>query len=474
MTLLPKHAASSESMSVLGPREGYSTQIGIFVSQLNWMRRAVLSRLGTLSQEDLDWLPEPEANSIGALLLHLAAADVYYRLNTCDGLPWGQFPDEVRLKWGPAMMLGETARVRIKGHDLSYYLSQLEETREKTLSELSKRDDAWFMEIDATWPWGPTNNFCKWFHVCEHESHHLGQIDLMLKRLPSRQVADKRAMQRGQASRTALGVALRRAAHQMYDAPPLLLDDPMAVPLLGEAYAQALADARATLQERSSVGMRAWVLVRSRFAEDRLADAVAAGVRQYVVLGAGLDTFGLRNPHSGLEVFEVDHPSTQSWKRELVASSRLPVPDSLHYVAVDFETQSLREQLVQAGLDFEAPTVFAMLGVVVYLTAEAFRETIAFVGSFAEGSGVVFDYALPRHLLREDEVDARDELAARVASIGEPFRLFFTPAEVLQELAAFRVVDDVDADALDARYCLDRTDALRLRGRSANVVCAWR
>lgn len=474
MNIFAQQNPTADPLCVFGARDGFSPQIGMFVSQLNWMRRVVLSRLENLSIEDLDWLPYPDANSIGALLIHLTAAEVYYGLNTFDALPWGSYPYEIRKKWGAAMGLGETARVRFKGHDLQYYLSHLADAREKTLSEFGKRDDEWFMAVDTTWGWGPTNNFCKWFHVCEHESHHLGQIDLILKQLPSRKVSDKRSMQRGQASRTALGVALRRAAHQMYDAKPLVLDDPIAVPLLGDTYAKSLADTRGDLNEKSSLLMRAWLVARSRFVEDQLATAVRAGVRQYVILGAGLDTFGLRNPHPGLEVFEVDHPATQTWKRKLVESSELAQPESLHLVAVDFETQSLHERLSDAGLDFTAPTLFALLGVVVYLTADAFGETLKYIAGFPKGSGVIFDYAIHRHMLPEDEVDARDELAARVESIGEPFRLFFSPVEIRKLLEVFESVEDFDDEELNCRYFSERTDQLSLRGRSGHMIAAYR
>jgi methyltransferase (TIGR00027 family) len=473
MTASAPQGNATESLCVFGAREGYTPQIGIFVSQLNWMRRVLLLQLQNLSPEDLDWLPHPKANSIGALLLHLAATDVYYRLNTFDSLPWGHYPDAERIKWGTAMALGETARSRIQGHDLSFYLAQLAETRDKTLLEFKKRDDEWLMSVDETWFWGPTNNLCKWFHVCEHESHHLGQIDLILKQLPSRKDRDPRSLQGGQASRTALGVALRRAAHQIYDSSPLVFADPIAVRLLGDTYAKALADSRASLHQKSSLAMRAWVVARSQFAEEQLERAVSTGVRQYVVLGAGLDTFGLRNPYPEVKVFEVDHPATQMWKRQLVASSQLPEPASLHYVAVDFETQSLREQLQQAGLDLEAPALFAMLGVVVYLTAEAFQETLHFIASFPARSGVIFDYALPRHLLPADEAEARDELAARVASIGEPFRLFFSPEEMRSALDCFDVMEDLDDEELNRRYFRDRTDPLNLHGRSGHIVSAY-
>jgi uncharacterized damage-inducible protein DinB len=183
MTPADEQFAPNESICIFGPREGYSPQIGIFVSQLSWMRRAVVSRLRDLSREDLDWLPDANANSIGALLLHLAATDVYYGLNTFQGLPWANYSQEVKQRWGPAMKLGDLGRNRITGHDLQFYLAVLQETREYSLSEFRKRDDDWFLAVDHTWAWGPTKNFCKWFHVCEHESHHIGQIDLIIKNL---------------------------------------------------------------------------------------------------------------------------------------------------------------------------------------------------------------------------------------------------------------------------------------------------
>ena len=473
MNIFAQKDPAAESLSVFGPRNGYTPQIGVLVSQLTWMRRVVLSRLQNLSVEELDWLPHPDANSIGALLMHFAAADVYYGLNTFDGVPWGRFSYDMRKKWGVAINLGHTAQVRFRGFDLDFYLSHLADARERTLSELSKRDDDWLMRIDTTWIWGPTNNLCKWFHVCEHESHHLGQIDLILKQLPGRQRSDTRSLHRGQASRTALGVALRRAAHQMYDEGPLVLTDPIAVPLLGDRYAKALADSLEDLNEDSSRLMRAWLVARSRFAEDHLAKAVESGVRQYVLLGAGLDTFGFRNPHPRLRVYEVDHPATQSWKQELAEANGVLAPESLHFVSVDFETQKLSERLDEAGLDTHVPTVFALLGVVLYLTADAFGETLKYIAGFPEGSGVIFDYAIPRDLLPAEEIDARDELASRVESIGEPFRSFFSPEEIRKVLAAFELIEDVDDKQLNHRYFAGRTDQLSLKGRSGHMIAAF-
>src|SRR5271170_1554798 len=206
-------------------------------------------------------------------------------------------------------------------------------------------------------------------------------------------------MQAAIPSRTALRVALRRAAHQLYDAQPLVFNDPVAVPILGEAYAEELRRPPTRPDRPFSVGLRAFLVARSRYAEDALAVAVAQGVTQYVLLGAGLDTFAHRNPYPQLRVFEVDHPATQQWKRDLIETNSLSIPGNLVYTPVDFECQSLPEQLLEAGFDTKAPAFFAWLGVVPYLTLEAFRATLAFIASQAAGTGLVLDYCQPRSAL---------------------------------------------------------------------------
>ena len=178
----PAHAAD-DRLNVIGPRTGYAPEIGTLVSMLTWMRRAVLASAQGLTRASLDHLFDSQANTIGAMLLHLAATETYYQMNTFDGKPWGSWPAEVKQKWDPAMELGDAGRQTIKGHDLPYYLGILQETRERSLAEFRKRDDKWLMAVDEQWPWGPTNNYCKWFHVCEHESHHAGQIAFLAKRL---------------------------------------------------------------------------------------------------------------------------------------------------------------------------------------------------------------------------------------------------------------------------------------------------
>lgn len=178
--------ASDSNLNLLGPQPGYSPQVGSLVSMLTWMREAngVINATKDLTTADLDYLIDPKANTIGALMLHLAATETYYQLNTFDGKKWDSWPDSVKQQWDVAMNLGEPARKNIKGHDRNYYLNILQETRAKTLAEFKKRDDAWLVAADKEFPWGPTNNLCKWFHVCEHEAHHTGQIAFLRKRLP--------------------------------------------------------------------------------------------------------------------------------------------------------------------------------------------------------------------------------------------------------------------------------------------------
>ena len=149
-----------------------------------WMRAVVLKSVKGMSQTELDFLLDDKANTIGALLLHLAATDRLYQVATFEGADVKNLPASYTEKWGVAMDLGDPARKSIKGNHLDYYLNALSETREHALAEFRKRDDEWLMSVDKTWPWGPTNNYCKWFHVCEHESNHNGQIKLIRKRTP--------------------------------------------------------------------------------------------------------------------------------------------------------------------------------------------------------------------------------------------------------------------------------------------------
>jgi methyltransferase (TIGR00027 family) len=222
-----------------------------------------------------------------------------------------------------------------------------------------------------------------------------------------------------------------------------------------------------------SVSLRAFLVARSRYAEDLLAHAAERGVTQYVLLGAGLDTFAHRNPYPSLRVFEVDHPATQQWKRELLLSSGLPAPANLTYAPVDFERQPLAEQLHAAGFDATLPSFFAWLGVVPYLTLDSFRATLRFISAQPTRSGVVFDYGQPRAVLTPHEQLAHDSLASRVQLAGEAFQLFFTPAEITAELAAFRDLEDIGSTGINARYFAGRSDGLKVMGSAGRLVSAW-
>lgn len=174
-----------DTINIVGPKEGYSPQIGTLVSMMNWMREVILSPVKDMSVSDLDYIHDENANSIGAMLMHLAATERFYQIHTFDNKAWGDWPKEDVDKWTVASRLGENARKKIKGNNYDFYLNAMSEIRENTLKEFAKRDDTWLMTVDKEFPWGPTNNYCKWFHVCEHESNHNGQFKFIKKRLPS-------------------------------------------------------------------------------------------------------------------------------------------------------------------------------------------------------------------------------------------------------------------------------------------------
>ncbi|HTR30984.1 MAG TPA: DinB family protein [Puia sp.] len=176
--------------NIIGPKEGYSPQIGTLVSMMAWLRPPITNAVKGMTVEQLDFLLDAKANTIGALLYHLAATDAFYHEHTFNGLEWGKFDPAVMKKYEVAMSLGEAGRKQIRGNTVDFYLNLLQETRESTLAEFKKRDDKWLMTVDEKWYWGPTNNYCKWFHVAEHESHHYGQIALLKSRVPGAKPAD--------------------------------------------------------------------------------------------------------------------------------------------------------------------------------------------------------------------------------------------------------------------------------------------
>ena len=267
-------------------------------------------------------------------------------------------------------------------------------------------------------------------------------------------------------SLTAQRVAMRRAAHQLLD-DPKVFDDPLALHMVGKKHASALrADPRQFEATALSPYLRAFLAARSRYAEDELALGVRRGVCQYVILGAGLDTFAYRNPHPHgvLHVFEVDHPTTQTWKRARLEEAVITLPNDLTFAPVDFETQTLAEGLVGAGYDSGKCTFFSWLGVTEYLTTEAVMAILRFIASAPVGSGVVFDYVLSPSLLTPVQRSRFDALAQRVASAGEPWQTFFDPGVMAMDLRAmgFEYSEDNGPEEINARYFDGRKDGLRV------------
>ena len=179
---LPSFSQDSD-INIVGPKEGYTPQIGTLVSMMNWMRMVILAPVRGMGISDLDYLVDENANSIGAMLMHLAATERFYQIHTFENKTWGDWPKEDDEKYSVAMGLGENARKQIKGNPLDYYIEEMTKVREYTLEEFKKRDDDWLMAVDENFPWGPTNNYCKWFHVCEHESNHNGQFKFIRSRI---------------------------------------------------------------------------------------------------------------------------------------------------------------------------------------------------------------------------------------------------------------------------------------------------
>lgn len=258
-------------------------------------------------------------------------------------------------------------------------------------------------------------------------------------------------MKERQPSRTALGAAGYRAAHQLLEGGKVFAD-PLARTILGEGADAIIAGLSADPRQQA---IRIFMATRSRFAEDCLGAAVLRGVRQAVVLGAGLDTFSLRNPYSelGLRVFEVDHPATQAWKLRRLAEVGLAIPASLSFAAVDFETDGLSPGLVAAGFKPDRSAFFMWLGVVPYLGRAAIAATLRYIASIRE-SEVVFDYSEPLENYPAERLEEIVALRARAAESGEPWLSHFDPAEIAQELRkhGFQDLEDLGMPQMAIRY----------------------
>jgi methyltransferase (TIGR00027 family) len=197
-------------------------------------------------------------------------------------------------------------------------------------------------------------------------------------------------------------------------------------------------------------------------------------VRQFVLLGAGLDTFAYRNPFADLRVFEVDHPATQTWKRERLAAGAIAVPSNVTFVSVDFESQTVSRELEAAGFDASAPAFFSWLGVTTYLTRESIRSTLRFVvTATSEAGGIVFDYATDPAALPLVARLAFDAMSRRVNAAGEPWQTFLEPFDLANELRTlgFTEIRDLGPEAINATYFAGRSDGLRV-GSLGHVILA--
>ena len=284
-------------------------------------------------------------------------------------------------------------------------------------------------------------------------------------------------MEEGRPSTTAMIAAMIRAAHLLWDDASTILQDPLALDLSGVESASALQatlkamqaeQARRSTPELVQVLYRynyAGVLVRQRYAEDELATAVEGGVGQYVMLGAGLDSFAYRRLDLAtiLRIFEVDHPATQQWKRARLRELHVYLPSNLTFIPLDFEQHTLADALPAGSHRRELPTFFSWLGVTHYLTDEAVFTTLRYVASLAPGSEIVFQYFLPEALFDDENRRLLALWKARRASVGEPVLSQFEPTTLatrMQELG-FTQIWDVGPEAVDVRYFAGRTDGLR-------------
>jgi methyltransferase (TIGR00027 family) len=258
---------------------------------------------------------------------------------------------------------------------------------------------------------------------------------------------------------TAVRVALWRAMHVQVDPPPSIVEDEIGFKLIapGDEWKQ-----RPDMHPDFTKRLRASVVARARFIDDLVIEQCEKGISQYVILGAGLDTFAQRQPDVAgkLQVFEIDQPDTQTWKKQRLTELGFGIPEWLHFVSVDFEVSSWWEQLLKAGFDVNKPAIVACAGVTLYLTKEAIMDTLKQFATLAAGSTLAMAFYLPLDLLDEQDQPLQliAEKGARAA--GTPFVSFFTPDEILTlgHNAGFKNIKTVSTRDLHDRYFSNRTD----------------
>ncbi len=262
---------------------------------------------------------------------------------------------------------------------------------------------------------------------------------------------------------TAVRVALWRAMHVQVDPPPHVLEDEIGLRLVAPDDGWRR---RPDMDPHATSGFRASIVARARFIEDLVVEQAGHGVSQYVILGAGLDTFAQRRPEiaAGLRIFEVDQPGPQAWKRQRLIELGFGIPEWLRLVPVDFEAGwSWWERLVAAGFDAGQPAVVASTGVSMYLTEAAVAATLRQVAALAPGSTLAMSFLLPLELADPEARPGLQQAEKGARAGGTPFISFFTPAEMLAlaREAGLRDVQHVSAATLAQRYFAGRTDGLR-------------
>jgi len=277
------------------------------------------------------------------------------------------------------------------------------------------------------------------------------------------------------ASNTAYGTLFMRGVHQLLDDEPLILDDPVALTLLGEDTVRQIKNTRDHHQALEARALRTHVVVRSRFTEDRLAEAVGRGIRQYVILGAGFDTFAYRQPvwAKELKIFEVDQPETQALKRLQLKRAGISPPPNLSFVSIDFEHESLGEGLQRNRVSFAEPSFFSWLGVTMYLKENAIDAVLRTIAQFPKESEVVFTFAKPPDTLSAHERSIHASLSKIVTGAGEPFVSFFTHAtiEIKLRQAGYKHIAFLSKEEAEERYFCQRSSDLYIPRRST-IACA--
>ena len=278
-------------------------------------------------------------------------------------------------------------------------------------------------------------------------------------------------MSQRNASGTAWGTLYIRAVHQLLDAQPLILDDSTSLILLGEATATEIKKNHKHHRTLEARALRTTIVLRSRFAEDRLAEAVERGITQYIILGAGFDTFAFRQPSwaNKIKIFEVDQPATQAQKRSRLADAGVAIPANLHFVDIDFERESLREGLIRHGVSLNEASFFSWLGVTMYLQEEAIDAVLHTVSEFPKKSEIVFTFIQPPDLLSGEETKFYSSLSKIVERAGEPFVSYFTHAAIEKKLKdfGFKSVVFLSKEEAEKLYFSQRPKDLCIAKRSA-------